>query len=104
MTSVFKITLKPVLIMAKILGFINMSYTLTSTAGLSFLQPGLAYYGFLEYLRIAVLLIGTYTVHIRGIYYLQHFDLVKFWSVVITARLSEEWTIKYDKDYLKYLI
>lgn len=81
-----------------------MSCTLTSTAGLSSIQPGLAYYRFIEYLRIAVLLIGTYTVHLRGVYYLQHYGLIKFWCVVITARISEEWTIKYDKDFFKYLL
>jgi len=93
MTTVFKATLKPTLILNKILGLIHFSYILESD-GLLIKNINSQYYSFLEIFRALVLIICTYIVHNHGFYYMSSFRLVKFWGVVIAGRLSEKWTIK----------
>jgi len=92
MSTVFKTTLKPILILGKIAGLINFSYILESDGLL--IKNINSQYSFLEILRILVLIIFTYIVHTHGYYYINDFRLVKFWAVVIAGRLSENWTIK----------
>lgn len=94
MTTVFKATLKTILILSKFLGLINMSYTLQST-GLLLENSNSMYYSFLEFMRMFILLICTYNVHVmKGHSYIQRFRLIKFWVIIITARMSEIWIIK----------
>lgn len=93
MTTVFKTTLKPVLIMGQLLGLINISYTLEFT-GLSMRNTNTRYYAFLELTRTFILLISTYLVHIQGTFYIQQFRLIKFWVSIIASRISEIWIIK----------
>lgn len=94
MTTVFKATLKTILILSKFLGLINMSYTLQST-GLLLENSNSTYYSFLEFIRMFILLICTYNVHVmKGHFYIQRFRLIKFWVIIITARMSEIWIIK----------
>lgn len=93
MTTVFRKTLKPVLIMGQLFGLINISYTLEFT-GLSMRNTNTRYYTFLELMRTFVLLISTYFIHIRGIFYMQQFRLIKFWVSIIASRISEIWIIK----------
>jgi len=93
MSTVFKTTLKPILILGKILGLINFSYTLESD-GLLIKNINSQYYSFLEILRMLVLIICTCIIHNHGFYYMNEFRLIKFWVVVIAGRISEKWTIK----------
>lgn len=93
MSTVFKTTLRPVLILGQVFGLINISYTLEHT-GLFMRTKYATYYTFLELMRMLVLIMCTYVVHVRGIFYVQQFRLVKFWTVIIASRLSEIWMIK----------
>jgi len=96
MTTVFQSTVKPVLLLAKCIGLINVCYTFDST-GSTVLYANKTYLKFLELTRTSVLLICTYVVYKREFYYLQKFDLLQFWVAIITARMSAKWTIKCGK-------
>lgn len=93
MATVFQTTLRPILFLGQFIGLINISYTLQPT-GLIIRTSSSLYYSFLELSRMCLLMLCTYLVHVRGIYYVQHFRLVKFWMVIITARVSELWIVK----------
>lgn len=95
MTTIFKVTLMPILMLGKLLGFMHFSYTFKSSEIL-IQYTNSTYYSFLESTRMCVLLIGTYIAQSKGFFYLQTIDLLKFWIVVITARVSQFWAIKYD--------
>lgn len=94
MTSVFKSTLRPILILCKIFGLINISYTFESTGLLVQNSTNTTHYALLELTRMCALIMFTYIVYVRGFYYIVYFRLVKFWIVIITSRLSEIWMIK----------
>jgi len=94
MTTIFKTTLQPILILGKIFGLINISYKFEPTGLLIWKVHSTYYYTFLEYIRMIMLLMFTYLVYIDELYYILHFRLVKFWIAIIVARLSETWTIK----------
>lgn len=93
MSTVFKTTLRPILVIEKLIGFINLTYTLESN-GLLIRKVNLTYYTCLEITRIFVLLMCTYKVYIRGYFYVQQFRLLKFWTTVMLGRISEVWIIK----------
>lgn len=95
MSTVFRITLRPVLILGQLFGLVNISYTLETT-GFIMRTENSTYYGFLELIRMLLLAIFTYVIHIRGMFYIQQFRLIKFWIIIISARLSEIWMIKYE--------
>lgn len=95
MTTVFKKTLMSILILGKLLGFMNFSYTIKSTEIL-IQYSNSTYYSFLEFSRTCVLLICAYISQSKGFFYLRTIDLLKFWVVIIAARISQLWTIKYD--------
>lgn len=99
MSTVYKITLKPILTFGKLFGLINFCYTLEST-GLLIQYTNTMYLKFLEWIRMMVLLICTYIVYQKEFYYSQKRDLLQFWVAIITARLSEIWTIKYVNNQL----
>lgn len=94
MTSVFKSTVKPILILCKVFGLISISYTFESTGLLVHNSNNTTHYALLELTRMCVLILFTYIVYIRGFYYIVYFRLIKFWIVIITSRLSEMWMIK----------
>lgn len=94
MTTIFKTTLRPILFIGQFIGLFNISYTLEPTAGLLIRRSNSSYYSFLELSRMCLLIICSYLVYVRGVYYVQDFRLVKFWIVIIAARVSEIWIIK----------
>jgi len=94
MTSVFKTTLEPILTLGKIIGLINISYTLEPTGILIWNMHSTYYYSFLECTRMIVLLMWTYFCYKDELYYIIYYRLVKFWIVIIAARLSETWIVK----------
>ncbi|XP_025201711.1 uncharacterized protein LOC112599150 [Melanaphis sacchari] len=94
MTTVFKITLEPILTLGKIFGLINISYTFDPSGLLIWNIHSTYYYTFLECTRMIVFLIFSYLVYTDEFYYILHFRLVKFWITIIAARSSEIWTIK----------
>lgn len=86
----------PILVLGKVFGLINISYTFKypGRSGLLTRSTTSTYHSFLELLRMTMLMIFIYIVHVKGVYYVQQYRLVKFWIVVLTARLSEIWIIK----------
>ncbi|CAI6351908.1 unnamed protein product [Macrosiphum euphorbiae] len=94
MTSVFKSTQLPILILCKVFGLINLSYTFESTGLLVQNNTNTTQYALLEIIRMCVLIMFTYIVYCRGFYYIVYFRLVKFWIVIIASRISELWIIK----------
>jgi len=93
MTSDFIATFKPVLILGKIFGLIDISYTFETT-GLLILKKS-SCHSCLELIRTLVLVVATFIVYnAKEMYYMQRFRLVKFWIVIITSRLSQIWIIK----------
>lgn len=62
------------------------------------------YTKFLESTRMIMLLVCTYIVYKRELYYSQKQDLLQFWVAIITARMSEMWIIRYVKNnYIKII-
>ncbi|CAH1722102.1 unnamed protein product [Aphis gossypii] len=102
MTSVFKSTMKPILILCKVFGLIRISYTFESTGLLVHSSNNTTHYALLEITRMCVLILFTYIVYIRGFYYIVYFRLVKFWIVIITSRLSEIWIIKLINEIIEF--
>jgi len=93
MTTDFIATFKPVLILGKMFGLINISYTI-ETSGLVILTNS-SYHSCLELIRTLLLVVFTFIVYnAKGMYYAQRFRLVKFWVVIIASRLSQIWIIK----------
>lgn len=98
MNSDFKDTLILFITASKILGLINFCYNMKTE--LLYQNMKLTYYLFLELIRMFVLLICTYyiifklnqDVHFSPIY----FHIIKYWSIIIAARISEKWLIKYE--------
>lgn len=95
MTTVFKKTIRPILIMSKLFGLINISYVL-EPAGLLVRNTN-SYYSFLEISRMCALLISTLLVYHSGTPFLLLILLIKFWLVIITARIAETPLVKYVK-------
>ncbi|XP_022179500.1 uncharacterized protein LOC111040078 [Myzus persicae] len=94
MSTVFKTNLRPILSLGKILGLIDVSYTLEPD-GFLIKNINSSYFSLLEILRMIVLLICTYIVHTaNAFYYINEYRLIKFWAVIIAGRISEKWTIK----------
>lgn len=82
-----------ILNIAKLFGIINIVYVLDST-GLLVRDTSTMYYSFLEILRTAVLFICTCKQLNNEYKFVQLLIALKFWIVVIAARLSEIWIIK----------
>lgn len=89
MTTMFKSILKYILVLNKLIGLMKISNTVNSDGLLSRNINSINYYSFLELTRMIILVICSYTVHVNGVYYIQQFRLLKFWTVIILARLSE---------------
>jgi len=102
MTTVFKTTLRPILIFSQFLGLINTSYTLQLT-GLLVRDPQLSVYSLLELARTCLLLTCTYILYgWERFTFIELILLLKFWFVIIAARLSETWIVKYMYTFLSY--
>lgn len=92
MTTIFKKTLRPILIFCKILGIITFSYSLKS--GLLCKNKKLINV-FFEFVRTILLIIYTFHYH-KTVALSEHLFILKLWFIIITARLSEKWIIRYD--------
>jgi len=96
MTTVFHITLRPILFLLKCIGIIDISYTMEST-GVLVKNINSTFPAFLEIARMIVLLICTY-IYLNQFesefHILQIINILNFWSVIIAARLSTIWIIK----------
>lgn len=95
--------LRSILILNQILGFIDFSYSLIPNGLLIRITDSL-YYTIVEYTRMFILLLCTYIVLIRGNYYIQIFHIFKFWALIMLARSSETWIIKWDYMWLQYIL
>lgn len=92
MTSVFNTSLRYILILSKLFGFINISYTL-ERSGL--LKSNSTYYSLLEFSRMAILLILTYIFYNPELQFVQFVLIIKFWVIIFTTRIAESWIVKY---------
>lgn len=103
MTPDFTDTLKLFLTISKISGLINFCCTLES--GLLFRDTRLTYHLFLEGLRMFVYLICTYHIcYNMGLNYIfLQFNVVKYWCIIIAARMSEKWIIRYMNSFKAYI-
>jgi len=107
MTSKFKETLNLFINASKIVGLIN--YCCVIESGLLYRNIKLTYQLFLELIRMFVYLIITYHLIFNvGLRYIMcHFNIIKYWAIIIEARISEKWLIKYEyltKMYIYILI
>lgn len=95
--AVFKITfLRPILNLSKFIGLINLSYTMDKS-GFIVKNTGTTYYMFLEIIRMIILITCTYNIfHDQNFPFIQMILLMKFWTVFISARISQMWIIKYE--------
>lgn len=101
MTNVFIENLNLFITASKIVGLMNYCYTMES--GLLYRNTKSTYHIFLECIRMFVYLIVSYHLifNMGSNYIIVIFNVVKYWAIVITARISEKWTIKYEQ--LKYI-
>jgi len=86
MTNIYKISLKNILNLCKIIGIINMSYILDSDGLI--IQSTETIYKFLEISRMIMLIIFTYSLYKNDLYF-EEMYLFKFWYVIIASRISE---------------
>jgi len=100
MSNAFTISLRPILILCKIIGLINISYYFNSN-GLLVKNTDSTYYSFIEFTRTVVLMIFSYIIY-ENLIFSESMILYKCWVIIITSKISETWIIKYDK-YLKLL-
>ncbi|KAE9536597.1 hypothetical protein AGLY_006999 [Aphis glycines] len=102
MTSEFKETLNLFLTVSKIVGLIN--YCCVMESGLLYRNIKLTYQLFLELIRMFVYLIISYHVifNVRLKYLICHFNIVKYWAIVIAARISEKWIIKFINGIIEF--
>jgi len=97
MTAVFHKILRPILILSKCIGLINISYTVEST-GLLVQNTNSAFHGILEMARMIVLFLCTYIYFHQfdpEFHIFQILNIIKLWIIIIAARLSTPWIIKY---------
>jgi len=96
MISDFKETLNLFITASKIVGLMN--YCCVIESGLLNRNIKLKYQLFLELIRMFVYLIISYNVIFKVVelrYLVWHFNIIKYWAIIIAARISEKWMIKY---------
>jgi len=95
MSTNFYITIKPILILIKFVGILNISFKMEEQTRQFIRDPNTIIYVLLEVTRMFILLIFTHsylTVPYQTI--LKKFYLITFWKTIIAARISETWIIK----------
>lgn len=92
MKTVFIKTLQLFILITKVFGFINVSYTLKT--GLLIRSTNTMYF-YIEVLRVCVLVVFTYIVNNLGPFYVRKLNIIRFWLLVVIAKITEKWTIKY---------
>ncbi|XP_060847330.1 uncharacterized protein LOC132926921 [Rhopalosiphum padi] len=104
MTAVFHKILRPILILSKCIGLINISYTVEST-GLLVQNTNSAFHGILEMARMIVLFLCTYTYFHQfdpEFHIFQILNIIKLWIIIIAARLSTPWIIKFINGIIEF--
>jgi len=86
MTNVYNITLGNILYLCKFVGIINISYIL-EPSGL-IIQSTETIYKCLEFTRMIMLIIFTYTIHTNFLF-LEQLYLFRLWTIIIASRISE---------------
>lgn len=100
MTTFFVVALKPFLLMSKMLGLINFTYTFDSGL-LCKNSKNAMHYVCLELIRTTVLIGLTYIFHVNNTFYLRELVLFKFWTIVFMTRIYEIWIIRYHYTYCR---
>ncbi|KAE9525421.1 hypothetical protein AGLY_014221 [Aphis glycines] len=104
MTTVFHKTLRPILILSKCVGLIDISYSVKST-GLLVQNINSTFHVMLEIARMIVLLLCTYIYFHQfdsEIHLLQIINIIKLWIIIIAARLSTLWIIKFINGIIEF--
>lgn len=95
MSTVFMETLKPIITISKIFGLIHCCYTFEICV--LYRDMTSTHYIFLEIVRtVLLLIISTYVFLNMKYNYILKFNVIKYWALIIAARISEKWIIKYD--------
>lgn len=96
MTTVFIKTLKPFITMSQIIGMMNFGCVLQS--GSLHRDLNSTYNLFLEIVRTFVFFISSYhiVINMGSSYVMLQFNVIQYWMLIIAARKSEKWMIKYD--------
>lgn len=98
MATAFQINQRTVLFLCKCFGILNLSYILGSDGHL-IQNRNIKFYSFLESMQMIVIFIFTY--YIQKQYILaEKFGIYKCWIIIISARISEKWIIKYLLYYI----
>jgi len=98
MTTVFHIILRPILILSKCVGLIDISYTVEPTGLLDRNSVNSTIHGLLEIARMIVLMTCTFIYFYQfdqEVHILQIIYVGKFWFIIIAARISTIRIIKY---------
>jgi len=96
MTTFFHITLRPFLILSKCIGLIDITYTMEPT-GLLLHTINSMFHIFLEITRLFIMLICSYLLiyqYDSELFILQAILVMKFWTNILAARLSNNWIIE----------
>ncbi|XP_060853232.1 uncharacterized protein LOC132931052 [Rhopalosiphum padi] len=104
MATVFHINLRPILFLSKCIGLIDNSYTLEPT-GFLVRKINSTFNVFLEIARMIVLLVCTYIYFHQldpEFHIFQYISIVKFWNIIIAARISTIWIIKFINGIIEF--
>ncbi|KAF0730961.1 Uncharacterized protein FWK35_00026695, partial [Aphis craccivora] len=87
---------------SKIVGLIN--YCCVIESGLLYRNVKSTYQLFLELIRMFVYLIITYHLIFNvGLRYIMcHFNIIKYWTIFIAARISEKWMMKFINGIIEF--
>lgn len=95
MSTVFMETLKPIITISKVFGLIHFCCTLEICVLCRDMTS--TYNIFLEVLRTFVFLIASIYIFLNMKHsYILKFNVIRYWTLIIAARISEKWIIKYD--------
>ncbi|XP_022168853.1 uncharacterized protein LOC111032718 [Myzus persicae] len=104
MATIFHIRLRSILVLSKCMGLIDISYTVGSN-GLLVRDVNSMFYVFLEIARMIVLLLCTYIYFHQfdpEFHIFQYISIMKFWIVIIAARVSTIWIIKFINGIIEF--
>jgi len=96
MSTVYFESLKVIITLSRLSGILNVCYTLDT--GLLSRDEAVACHLLLEMIRTLAFLVGTWwTSFQHGLYLVTVLiNGIKYWTIIIAARMSEKWLIEYD--------
>lgn len=94
MATVFELTFRPILIISKLFGLIDISYTFGPSGLLVKDVNNSTYYFIVESIRLFVLITCTYLINTENTF-VRHLCLLKFWVIFIASRISQGRIITY---------